>query len=132
MCWPLPVSIQFLQWTSYIPYLGFWYVTFFWVFILTWFIFYEARTILRLAVSRCRTRVVSDTTPTHNYTELCDFLKFLVVSVCLCHVRCSYPCFIVYISWGIETFLMCFFVSGFVEWWMFHVLASHVVFCFFY
>jgi len=44
------------------------------------------------------TRVVSDTntTPTHNYTELCDFLKKLVVSMCRCpcHVRCQYPCFI--------------------------------------
>ena len=35
----------------------------------------------------------TDTTPTHNYTELCDFLKLLVVSVCQC--PCQYPCFIV-------------------------------------
>jgi len=53
-----------------------------------------------LSVSRYQTCVAfdTDTTPTHNYIELCDFLKLLVVSLCQCPccVRCScpYPCFI--------------------------------------
>jgi hypothetical protein len=36
-------------------------------------------------MSRSRTRVVFDT-DTYNYTELCDFLKLLVVSACQCPV----------------------------------------------
>jgi hypothetical protein len=51
---------------------------------------YDAWTLLGLGISWCRTCVVSntDTTPTHNYTELCDFLKLLALSVyqCLCPV----------------------------------------------
>jgi len=56
---------------------------------------YEARTLLRLGVSRCRTRVLSDI-DICNYIELCDFFKLLAVLACQCRVRCLclYPCFI--------------------------------------
>jgi len=47
---------------------------------------YEARTLLGLGVSRCQTRVVSDT-DTCNYTELCNFFKLLVVLACRCPCR---------------------------------------------
>jgi len=48
----------------------------------------EARTLHGLGVSWCRTRAVSDT-DTYNYTEFCDFLKLLGVSVCRVRVRIS-------------------------------------------
>jgi len=40
------------------------------------FICYEARTLLGLGVSWCRTRVLSDI-DTCNYTELCDFFQII-------------------------------------------------------
>jgi hypothetical protein len=46
----------------------------------------QARTLLGLDVSKCRTRVVSDTN-TYNYVVLCDFLKLLAVSKCQCPCR---------------------------------------------
>jgi len=51
-------------------------------------VLYEARTLLGLGVSRCRTCVVSDT-DTCNYTELCNFFKLLAVSACQCPVSVS-------------------------------------------
>jgi len=49
---------------------------------------YEAHTLFRLGVSRCRTRVVSNTyTDTYNYIKLRDFVKLLAVSAfvsCVC------------------------------------------------
>jgi len=56
---------------------------------------YEARTLLRLGVSLCRTRIGvwhRHDTNTYNYTELCHFIKLLLVSACPrpCSVWC--PC----------------------------------------
>ena len=54
-----------------------------------------ARTLLIEGVSRCPTRVVSNT-DTCNYIELCCFLKILSVStgLCLCFIdRCSFNFF---------------------------------------
>jgi hypothetical protein len=80
---------------------------------------YEARTLLRLDVSQCRTHVVSDTdtTPTHIYTELYDFLKLLAVLACQCHVRCPclYPCFIAFHSFN-ATFLFKFVHMSLICW----------------
>lgn len=47
------------------------------------FISNYAQTLLGLDVSRCRTRVTSETNtiPAHNFTELCDFIKLFAVSV---------------------------------------------------
>jgi len=42
-------------------------------------------------VSQCRTHVASDTY-TYYYTELCDFLKLLAVSMCQYPCRVQYPC----------------------------------------
>jgi hypothetical protein len=63
---------------------------------------YEARTLLGLDVSRCRTRVRvghRHNTDTYNYIELCHFFKLLSVSTCQCPCRvrcpCLCPCFIV-------------------------------------
>jgi len=57
------------------------------ILILSYGLVCEEQTLLGLGVFRCRTCVVSNI-DTFNYTQLCDFLKLLVVFV-LCSVSVS-------------------------------------------
>jgi hypothetical protein len=55
------------------------------------FVTYEVRTLLKLTVFRCWTRVLSDndTTPTYNYTELYDFFQIISNVGLLVSVSCQ-------------------------------------------
>jgi hypothetical protein len=55
---------------------------------------YEAQTLLGLGVSRCPTRVVSDTTPTHIITLNYRFSQIISCVGMSVLVSCPYPCFI--------------------------------------